>query len=197
MPKPWRYFFRLSLLLALWLSLTACEEKPRQYEFMLQTVGGPEGWPVWVENLSFNNAWGGPAGGLSQGFDRRPPSPHSTVIFGTPLSAPQSMQARWFSHRTQTYYEIDLELPHTDALLRQWYRDYPSSKYGHNLIAGFSGKGEVYVWWHAGCFNCPDNSEDLHAPIVESAYGEEAEGDPIRYRNRTQEYIDEGTIPSP
>jgi hypothetical protein len=57
------------------------------------------------------------------------------------MPAPSSVQARWFSYRTQTFYEIDLALPDTDALLQQWYRDFPPSQYRHYLVAGFSGRG--------------------------------------------------------
>ncbi|EPC04064.1 hypothetical protein L861_01795 [Litchfieldella anticariensis FP35 = DSM 16096] len=196
MPKPWRYVSRLGLL-ALLLVLTACEAEPRRYKFSLGANGGPTGWPVWVEELTFDHSWSSPVGNLGGGFDIRPPTGGKTAILAHPVAAPQSMQARWFSYRTQTFYEIDLELPDTDALLRRWYREYPPSKYEHDLIVGFSGQGEVYVWWQAWCSECSDRSQDFHAPIVESAYGEEAEGDPNWYLEQTQEYIDEGTMPSP
>lgn len=199
MPKaPLRYAFQLGLLLTLLLSIAACEAEPRRYDFSVQPVGGPRGWPIWVEELTFDHTWWTPGGNLSAGFEHRPPRSGSVNILAHPVAAPESMQARWFSYRTQTFYEIDLELPDTDALLRQWYRDYPPSRYLHYLMAGFSGEGEVFVWWRAYCEACgSDRSQDFHAPIVESAYGEEAEGDPSWYREHIEEYVDEGIFPSP
>ncbi|WP_234261649.1 DUF2931 family protein [Halomonas sp. MCCC 1A11062] len=115
-----------------------------------------------------------------------------------PVTAPTSVQARWFSYRTQTFYEIDLALPDTDALLQQWYRDYPLPDYRHYLMVGFSGRGEAKVWWRARCRACgSDRSRDFHAPIVESAWAEEVVGDPATFRSQTQRRIDEGIIPSP
>ncbi|EPC04062.1 hypothetical protein L861_01785 [Litchfieldella anticariensis FP35 = DSM 16096] len=196
MLKTWRYVSRLGLL-ALLLVFTACEAEPRRYEFVVQPVGGPRGWPVWVEKLTFDHTWETPVGNLSAGFEHRPPRSGSFNVLAHPVVAPQSMQARWFSYRTQTFYEIDLELPDTEALLRQWYREYPPPKYEHDLIVGFSGEGEVLVWWQAWCSECSDRSRDFHAPIVESVYGEESEGDPSTFRSQTQRRVDEGIIPSP
>ncbi|MCE8034249.1 DUF2931 family protein [Billgrantia tianxiuensis] len=198
MLRSWMTRLRHGLLLALLLLTSACEAEPQRYEFTVQPVGGPRGWPVWVEYLTFDHAWQTPGGGLSAGFERRPPRSGSINILAHPMSAPQSVQARWFSYRTQTFYEIDLALPDTDALLQQWHRDYPPPDYRHTLVAGFSGKGEVTVWWRARCRACGgDRSRDFHAPIVESAWAEEVEGDPATFRSQTQRRIDEGIIPSP
>lgn len=199
MPR-WMVRVRRGLLLALLLLINACEAEPdsRRYDFAVQLNGGPAGFPVWVEELTFDHAWWSPGGNLAGGFDKRPPSGGATAVLSRPMPAPASVQARWFSYRTQTFYEIDLALPGTNALLRQWYRDYPPPDYRHYLMAGFSGEGEVYVWWRARCTVCGrDRSRDFHAPIVESAWAEESEGDPNRYRNRTKEYVDEGVMPSP
>ncbi|EWH01378.1 DUF2931 family protein [Halomonas sp. BC04] len=114
------------------------------------------------------------------------------------MPAPSSVQARWFSYRTQTFYEIELELTDIDSLVHQWYREYPPPDYRHVLVTGFSGEGEAFVWWWARCRACgSDRSRDFHAPIVESAYGEVAEGDPATFRSQTQRRVDEGIIPSP
>jgi hypothetical protein len=187
---------RLGLLLALCVGVSACESEPRNHEFSLQTVGGPDGWPVWVETLTFNGTWSGPNGDLLEGFGQHPP--HSgTYSFGAPLPAPQTMQARWFSYRTQTFYEIDLALPDTLESLPQWYRDYPLSKFHHALTVGLSGHGEVQVGWHAWCRNCTDRSEDFHIPIVSTAHGQEVEGTTDRYHTRTQAFVDQGVFPTP
>ncbi|MCE8034250.1 DUF2931 family protein [Billgrantia tianxiuensis] len=198
MPRLWTTRLRHGLLLALLLLTSACEAEPRRYDFTVQPFGGPRGWPVWVEELTFDDTWRSPAGNLSVGFEYSPPRSGSYIHLAHPVTAPSSVQARWFSYRTQTFYEIDLALPDTNALLQQWYRDYPLPDYLHYLMVGFSGRGEAKVWWRARCRACGgDRSRDFHAPIVESAWAEEAEGDPGRYRNRTQEYVNESVIPSP
>ncbi|MCE8042843.1 DUF2931 family protein [Halomonas desiderata] len=197
MPR-WTTRLRPVLLLALLLLTAACEAEPRHYDFSVQPVGGPTGWPIWVEELTFDHTWSARAGNISSGFEYRPPRVGGVNILAHPMPAPASVQARWFSYRTQTFYEIDLELPDTDALLKQWYRDYPPSQYLHYLVTGFSGKGEVMVWWRAYCEACGrDRSRDFHAPIVESAWAEEVEGNPDWYREHIQEYVNEGVFPSP
>jgi hypothetical protein len=189
---------RHGLLLALLLLTSACEAEPRRYDFTVQPFGGPRGWPVWVEELTFDDTWRSPAGNLSAGFEYSPPRSGSYIHLAHPVTAPASVQARWFSYRTQTFYEIDLALPDMDALLQQWYRDYPLPDYRHYLMVGFSGRGEAKVWWRARCRACGgDRSRDFHAPIVESAWAEEVEGDPATFRSQTQRRIDEGIIPSP
>ncbi|NIC04179.1 DUF2931 family protein [Billgrantia bachuensis] len=200
MPRSWKSRLRPVLLLGLLLLTAACEAEPasRRYDFAVQPVGGPRGWPIWIQELSFDHSWSTPAGNSSAGFEHRPPRLGAVNALAHPMPAPSSVQARWFSYRTQTFYEIDLELPDTDALLQQWYRDYPPSQYLHYLVTGFSGKGEVIVWWRAYCKACGnDRSQDFHAPIVESAWAEEVEGDPSTFRSQTQRRVDEGVIPSP
>ncbi|WP_258364172.1 DUF2931 family protein [Halomonas sp. LBP4] len=180
--------------------MAACpaESEPPRYVFAVKTNGGPKGWPVWVEELTFDATWRAPAGSLSGGFDIQPPRGGKTVTLSRPMPAPSSMQARWFSYRTQTFYEIDLALPETDELLCQWYREYPASRYLHYLVAGFSREGEVLVWWRAWCRDCgSDRSQDFHAPIIESAFAEEVEGDPSTFRSQTERRGEEGVIPSP
>lgn len=188
---------RLGLLLALCLSMSGCESEPRNYEFTIQTVGGPEGWPVWVETLTFDHTWSGPNGDLNDGFGQYPPASDSYYSLGAPLPAPQSMQARWFSYRTQTFYEIDLTLPETEESFQQWYREYPLSRYRHAMSIGLSGQGEVQIGWLASCRTCPDQSEDFYSTIVPSAQGKEIEGEALRYRTRTEALIEKGAIPSP
>ncbi|MCE8039380.1 DUF2931 family protein [Halomonas sp. MCCC 1A11062] len=197
MPK-WMACLRHGLLLSLLLLTAACEAEPRRYDFAVQPVGGPTGWPIWVEELTFDHSWSARAGNISSGFEYRPPRVGGVNVLAHPMPAPSSVQARWFSYRTQAFYEIDLALPDTDALLQQWYRDFPPSQYRHYLVAGFSGKGEVMVWWRASCKDCGrDRSRDFHAPIVESAWAEEVVGDPATFRSQTQRRIDDGIIPSP
>ncbi len=186
-----------SLLAALCLTLTtACSSEPRKYNFGISVAGGPTGWPSRVEMLTFDNSWGAPAGILRAGFDHNPPG-GALVVLASPKAAPDSVQARWFSHRTQTFYQIDLSLPEDFSdRVDEWHQKYPVPKYRHYLIVGFSGKGEALVWWEAFCLQCGyDRSEDFSTPIVENAQANVVEGDPSRYRSQTEHFISEGLFP--
>jgi len=188
-----------ALLVALCLTLaTACSSEPREYNFVISVAGGPTGWPARVEMLTFDNSWGAPAGILRGGFDHNPPG-GALVVLSLPKAVPDSVQARWFSHRIQAFYQIDLSLPEDFSdRVDDWYQKYPEPKYGHYLIVGFSGKGEALVWWRARCMDCGyDRSEDFSTPIVENAQATVVEGDPSRYRSQTEQFINEGLFPSP
>ncbi|MEL7896264.1 DUF2931 family protein [Vreelandella neptunia] len=188
-----------TLLMALCLALTtACSGEPREYDFGISVAGGPIGWPIWVEKLTFDNAWSVPAGIKEGGFDHDPPGGGLVGLFA-PTAVPGSVQARWFSHRTQTFYQLDLSLPENFSdRVNEWYLKYPEPKYRHYLIVGFSGKGEALVWWRARCMDCGyDRSEDFSTPIVENAQATVVEGDPSQYRSQTEQFINEGLFPSP
>lgn len=188
---------RAALIILLSLLVTACSSEPREYDFAVSVAGGPEGWPVWVEDVTFDQSWWVPAGGIEHGFDQRPPRGGVAMI--NPKRAPRSVHARWFSYRTQTFHEVTFSLPgDLDDKLRQWYRDYPLDDYNHTLIVGFSGKGEALAWWKAFCSTCGyDRSHDFSTPLIENVQAEVVEGDPSGYRLQTQELIDEGSMPSP
>lgn len=188
---------RASFIILLSLFMAACSSEPREYKFAVSVAGGPEGWPIWVEEVVFDQFWSVPAGGIEHGFDQRPPM--GGIANTSPKAAPQHVSARWFSYRTQTFYEVTFSLPDDlDDKLRHWYRDYPLDDYNHTLIVGFSGKGEALAWWKAFCSTCDyDRSHDFHTPLIENVQAEVVEGDPSGYRLQTQELIDEGSMPSP
>jgi len=171
--------------------------EPRTYEFGTITAGGPEGWPVWIEDLTFDDSWGVPAGGIDSGIENRPPRGGYAII--NPKPAPQKVEARWFSYRTQTFYEIEMELPDDlDDKLRRWFREYPTSEYNHSLITGFSGKGEALVWWRAHCLSCGyDRSQDFNQPIIENAKADSAFYLPGLHWNQTEQLVREGIMPPP
>tara|TARA_R100000935_G_scaffold47809_1_gene72014 strand:+ start:294 stop:884 length:591 start_codon:yes stop_codon:yes gene_type:complete len=188
---------RAAFSILLLFLVTACSSEPREYDFAVSVAGGPEGWPVWVEDITFDQSWSVPAGGIEHGFDQRPPQGGVAMI--SPKSAPSIVHARWFSYRTQMFHEVTFSLPDDlDEKLRQWYQDYPLDDYSHTLIVGFSGKGEALAWWEAFCSTCDyDRSHDFSTPLIENVQAEVADGDPSGYRLQTQELIDEGGMPSP
>lgn len=175
----------------------ACSSEPREYDFAVSVAGGPQGWPVWVEDITFDGTWSARGGSLRGGYDHIPPG--GGVVGISPKPAPSTVHARWFSYRTQTFYEVILSLPEDfDEKLREWYQDYPLDDYNHTLIVGFSGKGEALAWWEAFCNTCNyDRSHDFSTPLIDNVQAEEVEGDPSGYRLQTQELVDEGSIPSP
>ncbi len=188
---------RAILIILLSFLAAACSSEPREYDFAVSVAGGPKGWPVWVEDITFDDTWSARGGSLRGGYDHMPPG--GAIVGISPKSAPSTVHARWFSYRTQTFYEVTFSLPgDLDDKLRQWYRDYPFDDYNHTLIVGFSGKGEALAWWKAFCSTCDyDRSHDFHMPLAEDVAAEVVEGDPGRYNVRTREYVEEGIIPPP
>jgi len=188
----------LGLLALAALALAATRERgPRLYDYGSATIGGPTGWPVFVQRLILNDTWRLSGGILSGGFEDNPPV-GGALATADPRPVPTTLYARWFSHRTQTFYEIDLTLPEDlEARLRQWYRRYPRPDFMHELVTGIAGDGRVYVWWRATCISCDlyDRSQDFYEPIIPLAHGRVVEGNPDWYRAQVEEYRQEGVIP--
>ncbi len=177
-------------------TLAGCATNPGPpYPYAVITGGGPDGWPAWVEELRFDGAWGPPVGGVGGDISwDEPPSRGGLAALG-PLPVPRTMSARWFSHRTLTFYEIDLELPEdTEQRVRDFYREHPASDYRHALMVGISGDGRVRLWWRAMCRGfCGD--DPAYLPIIKEAIGQQVDGDPARYANRTAQQRERGRIP--
>ena len=55
---------RIVLAVLLSFSVAACDRVPREYDFAVSVAGGPKGWPVWVEELVFDDSWNSPGGSL-------------------------------------------------------------------------------------------------------------------------------------
>ena len=112
MRKPIKSGLGLLLGLLLLSTISGCASKPGPlYPYAVVTGGGPEGWPVWVEDLIFDdyvNIGGGSIGGRMN-WDE-PPDDGALTVMGH-SSIPRTVSARWFSHRTLTFYEIELTLP--------------------------------------------------------------------------------------
>lgn len=188
-----------ALLALLILTSTACGSEPRTYDFAVQVAGGPEGWPVWIEEVTFDDQWDARAGSKESGFKQKPPQGGIIVI--DPKPAPRKVHARWFSYRTQTFYEATFQLPNDlDEKLENWYSQYPREdyQYMHYLVVGFSGKGEALAWWKAACLSCSrDRSQDFSTPLISDVIADAVSGDTAEYKVRTNEYIERGVIPSP
>ncbi len=188
---------RIGALLLAIVMLAGCSREPERYDFGVAVAGGPKGWPVWVEDVHFDDRWGVPVGAIDSGYENTPPT--GPVARMSPKPPPQKLFARWFSYRTQTFYEIHLALPEDMAQrVARWYRKYPWRDYNHKLIVGLSGTGEAKVWWKAFCLPCDrDRSQDLLATLIEGAQGQKVEGDPYPYVYQTTDYVDQGVIPLP
>ena len=190
----------LCWLIVLSVMLSACRAADR-YDYGFDTGGyGGQGWPIWVEELVFNESWGVPVGSLSGGPadpSERLPGGKAAGMGQVPL--PQTIRARWFSYRTQTFYEATLEIPEDKRTqIQQWLKQYPRKGFLHNLVTGISGEGTMQAWWLAICinsgFDCPKyerHSFELAARVQAIV----VEGDPTHYRERTKGEIQDGTIP--
>ncbi|AJQ96635.1 hypothetical Protein YC6258_04603 [Gynuella sunshinyii YC6258] len=188
-------------MILLSLLLSACRADDSYYDYGFDTGGyGGTGWPIWVEKLVFNESWGVPVGGLSGGISNvseRLPGGKSSAMGPVPL--PQTIRARWFSYRTQTFYEATLEISEEERLyIKQWFEQYPRKGYLHTLVTGISGEGTIQAWWLVVCVNslagCPKYERNYFelAPRIQATV---AEGDPNQYYNTTRQSIREGIIP--
>jgi len=187
---------KITVLAICLLALTVCTSEPKRYAYHVTVAGGPSGWPIWAEEISLDQSFI-PGGVNSSGYEHTPPRGASIVV-RSPAPAPQVVQARWFSYRQQKYYEVTFQLPEDlESDLRRWFKEYPPEDYSHYLSLGFSGKGEALAWWRAQCGPCGfDRSYDFHTPLIENVKAQEVPGDPNRYRQQTQQFINEGRIPA-
>ena len=188
-------------LLLLPLLLSSCEEKTYDYGFDTGGFGGP-GWPTWVEYLIINESWQVPVGNLSGGeaeISKRPPGGSSAGMGPVPL--PHTVRARWFSYRTQTFYEATVEIPKDkQKQIKQWFKRYPREKFLPLLSIGINGQGAIQLWWYVGCvgMGCPQGFKDFEYHFFELTpriNATVAEGDPGMYRVRTTQEVNEGSIP--
>ncbi|AJQ94250.1 DUF2931 family protein [Gynuella sunshinyii] len=188
-------------LLFLPLLISGCEEKTYDYGFDTGGFGGP-GWPIWVEYLIINESWQLPVGNLSGGnadTTHRPPGGSSAGAGWVPL--PHTVRARWFSYRTQTFYEATVEIPKDKQTeIKQWLKHYPSVNYLHSLSTGIAGQGDIQLWWKASCvgFDCPEYPEPFESHFFELTPRIKAiqvDGDASGYRAGTLQRIEEGFLP--
>ena len=188
---------RQMVLLVLITGLVACSSERKTYEYTVIVSGGPSGWPVWVEEVTLNGDRRIPGGAISYGYDQAPPTGGRIVI--APAPVPERVEARWFSHREQKFYEVSLPMPEEfSETVAEWFEDYPTPKYGHYFIVGFSGKGQALAWWRASCRDCAgDEDSGFAAPVIDESRAEAANGDPSGYQAQVQHYIDKGVIPAP
>ncbi|WP_428240562.1 DUF2931 family protein [Gynuella sp.] len=189
-------------LLLLPILISGCEEKTYDYGFETGGFGGP-GWPIWVEYLIINESWQIPVGNLSGGnadTTHRPPGGKSASAGWVPL--PHTVRARWFSYRTQTFYEATVEIPKDkQKQIKQWFKKYPRKKYFHDLDIGIKGQGEIQLWWYVGCggIECPparpETFEFHFFELTPRIKAIEVDGDASGYRAGTLKRIEEGFLP--
>ncbi|AJQ96634.1 DUF2931 family protein [Gynuella sunshinyii] len=188
-------------LILLSLILSGCRADDT-YNYSFDTGGyGGKGWPIWVEKLVFNETWGVPVGALSGGVSdtsKRLPGGKAAGAGYVPL--PQTIRARWFSYRTQTFYEATLEISEEKgAQIKDWFERYPTeSGFSHALVSGISGEGSMQVWWSVICVNsrggCTkhDSYEFELAPRIQATV---AEGDARIHSAGTEQEVEMGNLP--
>ncbi|WP_146084200.1 DUF2931 family protein [Marinobacter maroccanus] len=188
---------KLVCILALTFTGIGCSSDHVSYPYTVIVSGGPSGWPVWAEEVTLNGDRRIPGGAISYGYNQTPPTGGRIVM--DPAPVPELVEARWFSHRAQKFYEVSLPMPEAfSETVAEWFEDYPTPKYGHYFIVGFSGKGEALAWWRASCQDCQgDEDSGFAAAVIEALPADAAEGDPSGYEAQVQHYIDRGIIPGP
>ena len=204
------------LILALSSGGAACSPfEPATYDYGLSFTNTQRGgWPVWIEEVEFERGeerWRSSAGSVGGGAGTIPPQIGKVAQIG-PLPVPETMWLRWFSNRTQKYYEADLVLPKdAEAQMKQWFKRFPlKEEYGHYLNIVVGGDGEVMVWWGISCRKDDESRCGFDAcleyrgrqmchyyayPLIRSARGREAAGDPNKYSTDTEQYRREGEFP--
>lgn len=184
------------LILAFTILSSACSLEQESYPYTVSVAGGPTGWPVWLEEIVINDLLRIPGGVNGYGFDQTPPLGSRAVLSGPPV--PATIDARWFSYRTLNFYEASIAMPDGfQERLKEWYRQYPPSEFGHYFLLGFSGKGEVTVWWRATCLVCDTSADDFSEQIVSNRNADIAKGNAEDYRLQVEYFVDKGVIPSP
>ena len=106
--------------------------------------------------------------------------------------------------------ERNTALPDAEMQVKQWFKRFPRKDYGHDLLTVVGGDGEVMVWWGISCdkkdkkdcgfdscleFRGRQMCHYYAYPLIRSARGREAAGDPAKYAADTQKYRDDGEIP--
>ncbi|MEX2474506.1 DUF2931 family protein [Marinobacter sp.] len=185
------------VILAFTILSSACSSDQGSYPYTIAVAGGPTGWPIWLEEIVMNDAIHIPGGINGYGFDQAPPN-GSRVILGT-SPVPARIDARWFSHRTLDFYKASISMPDEfHEQLEGWYQRYPPPEFGHYFIIGFSGKGEVTVWWRATCLSCDNEAaDDFTEQIVSNRQADKVAGDAEEYRAQVEQFVDKGTFTSP
>lgn len=178
-------------------AMVSISSEAQTYEYTVIVSGGPSSWPIWAEEVTLNGDRRIQGGAISYGYEQTPPTGGRVVM--DPAPVPHLVEARWFSHRTQKFYEVSLPMPEEfSETVAKWFEDYPTPGYGHYFIVGFSGKGEALAWWRASCRDCTgDENSGFAVPVVEAFPAETAEGDPSGYNAQVQYYIEKGVIPAP
>src|SRR5690606_23401397 len=127
--------------------------------------GGEPGWPVWGDTIRFDLVMTLSGGGSLQGGYGDPPTPIALMNMGS-LPVPGSIQLEWFSHRTETLYQVDAQMPEDfPQRVKAWMKKYPVKRYHHSLLVGYSAHGEASLWWSISCFRCPERT-NFDVPIV-------------------------------
>jgi len=147
--------------------LVGCDRSTSEsrYPYVLAFGGGEPGWPVWGKTMWFDQVKTLSGGGALEGGYGDPPTPIALMNMG-PLPVPGSIQLEWFSYRTETRYQVDVQMPEDfPQRVKAWMKKYPVKRYHHSLLVGYSAHGEASLWWSISCSRCPERT-NFDVPIV-------------------------------
>lgn len=169
------------LLNGMMLSITACQTILPAPKFNI-AFATPENEPVWIENLAYDGAHVGSAGIMFCCWKKA----GKTMIIA-PRPVPKTIFIRWFNYKQQKFYEATVPLPeNTEATLRSLPQKKDST---YKITTGVLPDGRVVVWVSNGL------SERTGTWIeVARIQGHQAEGNPYKYKNTTEDMRARGEI---
>ena len=191
------------MYLAAWSLTTAIKWRS---EPVIEAMGLNAQGYVWVEYVQFDNQRGGSTGNAGGGWCRggeyvRPPKLGPPRIGGlasnSPMPLPKRALFQWFNFSQQRYYEALID----DPSMPQQAKDFAFSlrdwrRFEFSLIYDFSENGKVRLWLYGIDYNAPLKATDNKAyTLLGTAQGYEIDGDPLKYKENTEEARQECEIP--
>lgn len=163
------------------LSLTACQAILPAPKFDI-AFATPNNEPVWIENLAYDDAHIGSAGIMFCCWNEA-----GKIMITASRPVPKKIFIRWFNYKQQKFYEATALLPeNTKATLRSL----PKPEYGNPILTvGVLPDGVAVVW-------VSNDLSELTGTWIEVArvQGHQAEGNPYKYKNTTEDMRERGEI---
>jgi len=191
------------LYLAAWSLTVAIKWRS---EPMIEATGGWAQGEVWIEDAEFDNRWTGSVGNagwrgvLSRGYvppkELGPPDSGGWAS-NSLLPVPKRAYFRWFNFSQQRYYEAFID----DPVMQQRAKDFAFSlrdwrRFKFSLVYDFSEKGKVRLWLYGTDYNAPlMATDDTVYTLLGKTQGYEIDGDPLKYKENTEEARQECRIP--
>ena len=138
--------------------------------------------PVYIEKVIYDDTWYSSGGILSLDWKEV-----GKIMVISPRPVPKKIFIRWFNYKQQWFYEATVPLPeNTEATLR----GLPKPEYGNPILTiGVLPDGGVVIW-------VGNSLSERTGTWIEVArvQGHQAEGNPYKYKNTTEDMRARGEI---